>query len=65
MGRAGSQCLVAGLFTAARTCRKMAQATRSCREVVMSLGIFTRCPEHLGVAAAGCVSSQGNESNKK
>ena len=65
MGRAGSQCLVAGLFTAARTCRKMAQATRSCREVVMSLGIFTRCPEHLGVAAAGCVRSQGSESNSK
>ena len=31
MGRAGSQCLVAGLLTAARTCRKVAQATPSCR----------------------------------
>ena len=34
MGRAGSQCLVAGLLSAARTCRKAAQATW---EVVMSL----------------------------
>ena len=27
MGRASSQCQVAGLLTAARTCRKMVQAT--------------------------------------
>ena len=31
MGRASSQCLVIGLSTAARTCRKVAQATPSCR----------------------------------
>ena len=31
MGRASSQCLVAGLLTAARTCRKVAQATPICR----------------------------------
>ena len=39
MRRASSQCLVAGVLTAARTCRKVAQATPSCRAlgVVMSL----------------------------
>ena len=31
MGKASSRCLVAGLLTAARTCRKVAQATPSCR----------------------------------
>ena len=31
MGRASSQCLIAGLLTAARTCRKTAQATLSCK----------------------------------
>ena len=31
MGRASSQCLVAWLLIAARTCRKVAQATTSCR----------------------------------
>ena len=31
MGRASSQCLVAGLLIAARTCRKVMQATPSCR----------------------------------
>ena len=31
MGRASSQCLVAGLLTAARTCRKVPLATPSCR----------------------------------
>ena len=31
MGRAIRQCLVAGLLTVARTCRKVAQATLSCR----------------------------------
>ncbi len=31
MGRASSQCLVLGLSIAARTCRKVAQATPSCR----------------------------------
>ena len=31
MGRASSQGLVAGLLTATRTCRKVAQATLSCR----------------------------------
>ena len=31
MGRASSQCLVIGLSIAARTCRKVAQATPSCR----------------------------------
>ena len=30
-GRASSECLVAGLLTVARTCRKVAQATPSCR----------------------------------
>ena len=30
VGRASSQCLVAGLITAERTCRKVAQATSSC-----------------------------------
>ena len=31
MGRASSQCLVVGLSTAARTCRKVALARPSCR----------------------------------
>ena len=31
MGRASSQCLVAGLLTAARTCRKLLQGTPSGR----------------------------------
>ena len=31
MGRASSQCLIIGLSIAARTCRKVAQATPSCR----------------------------------
>ena len=31
MGRASSQCLVTGFSTAARTCRKVAQASPSCR----------------------------------
>ena len=31
MGRATSQCLVVGLLIVARTCRKMVQATPSCR----------------------------------
>ena len=31
MGRASSQCLVAGLLTVAMTCRKVAQAIPSCR----------------------------------
>ena len=31
MGRTSSQCLVAGLFTVARTYRKVAQAMPSCR----------------------------------
>ena len=31
MDRASSPCLVAGLSTAARTCRKAAEATPSCR----------------------------------
>jgi len=33
MGRAGSQCLVARLLTAARTYRKVAQVTPSCRAI--------------------------------
>ena len=37
MGRASSQCLVAVLLTVARTCRKVAQATPSCR--VLGCGI--------------------------
>ena len=31
MDRVSSQCLVPGLLTAARTCRKVVQATHSCR----------------------------------
>ena len=31
MGRASSQCLVAGLLAIARTCRKVLQATPTCR----------------------------------
>ena len=61
MDRTSSQCLVAGFLTVARTFRKVAQATPSCR--ALGSGRFTRCPEHLVVAAAGCVSSQGSESN--
>ena len=31
MNRAGSQCLIAGLLIGARTCKKVAEATPSCR----------------------------------
>ena len=31
----------------------------------MGLGRFIRCPEHLVVAVAGCVNSQGSESNTR
>ena len=34
MGRASSQCLVARLLTAARTCRKVPLATPSCRALM-------------------------------
>ena len=34
-------------------------------EVLMSLGRFTRCLEHLAEAAAGCVSSLGSKSNNR
>ena len=33
VGRASIQCLVAGLLTASRTCRKMLQTTPSCRDL--------------------------------
>ena len=67
MGRASSQCLVAGLLMAARTCRKVPLATLVAEpwEVIMSLGRFMRCPEHLAMAAAGCVSFQGSEINNR
>ena len=67
MGKARNQCLVAELLTAARTCRKVAQAIPIAGpwEAVMSLGRLTRCPEHLAVSVAGCVSSQGSESNNR
>ena len=50
MGRASNQCLVAGLLTAARTCRKVVQATPSCRpwEVVMSLRQIYKVPRVFG-----------------
>ena len=65
VGRASSQCLVSELLTAARTCRKVAQGTPSCRTLGSGriLGRFTSCPEYLAVAAAGCVSSQTSENN--
>ena len=46
MGRASSQCLVAGLLTVARTCRKVAQATPSC----MALGRGNEPQANLGGA---------------
>ena len=46
MGRASSQCLVAGLLTVARTFRKVAQATSSCR----SLGSGNEPQANLGNA---------------
>ena len=66
MGSASSQCLVAGLL-AARTCRKVQRLLLVAEpwEVVMSLRQISRCPEHLAVTAAGCVSSQGSESNNR
>ena len=33
MGSTSNQCLVAGLLTVARICRKVAQATPSCRNL--------------------------------
>ena len=44
MGRASSQCLVVGLSKAARTCRKVTQATPICREVVVSSGKIYKVP---------------------
>ena len=58
VGRASSQCLLAGLLTVARTCWKMVQATPSCRALGRSnkpqAGRFRQFPRHLAVAAAGC-----------
>ena len=67
MGRASSQFLVAGLLTAARTYRKVAQATPSYR----ALGSgneprqFYKMPRAFGSGTAGCVSSWGSESNDR
>ena len=68
MGRASSQCLVAGLETAVSTQGPAGRRHRLLLvagpwEVVVSLGRFTGCPEQLAAAAAGCVSSQGSDSN--
>ena len=67
MSRDSSQCLVAGLLTAARPARRwhrLLLVAEPC-EVAMILGRFTRCPEHLAVVAEECVSSQGSESNNR
>ena len=59
MGRASSQFLLTGLSTAVRTCRRVAQATPSCKllEVVMSSGQIYKFSKVLAVAAAGCMTS--------
>ena len=69
MVRASSQCLVIGLSTAARP----AGSSKACcagrwHRLLLVAGcwkvvITSRWPDHLAVAAAGCVSSQGSESN--
>ena len=46
MGRAGSQCLVGGVLTLARTCGKVVQDTASCR----ALGSGTEIQAYLGIA---------------
>ena len=50
MGRASSQCLVAGLLLAARICQKVVQTTTSFRalEVVMSLREICKVPRAFG-----------------
>ena len=50
MGRASSQCLVAGFLTVARTCRKVVQATPSCR----ALGSGNESQADLGSAQSIC-----------
>ena len=67
MGRASSQCLVAGLLTVARTSRKVVQATpsQSPGKWYRASGRLRQCLEHLTVAMAGCVCSQGSESNNR
>ena len=54
MGRASSQCLVAGLSIAERTCRKVAQATPSCRpwEVIMSLSQIYKEPRAFDIGSS-------------
>ena len=55
MGRASTQCLVAGFLTIARTCRKVLQATPSC----MVLGSGNEPQEDLNDPGAfGSVSSR-------
>ena len=67
MGGARSQCLPSGPFIVARTCKKVVQADTSCK--ALGSGSSPRQvhvdPEHLVVAAAWYVHSQGNESNNK
>ena len=65
MGRAGSQCLVAGLLTVARTHQKAAQATPSCR-ALGSGNEFQADLSHvrsIWLWPAGWMSSHGSESN--
>ena len=56
MGRTSSQCLVSGLLTVARTCRKVTQGSPSCR----TLG-SANDPQ----AVAGFVCSQGSENKNR
>ena len=54
VGRASSQCLVIGLSIAARSCRKVAQATPSCR----ALGIDSSRQIFKVTRAFGSISSR-------
>ena len=64
MGRASSQCLVAGPLTVSGTCGKVAQTAPRCRALGSDSDQACVGSTLPIVAAAGPVCSQGNESNK-
>ena len=63
MGRESSRCLVAGLLSAARTCRKVVKATPSCRalpwEVVLSLRQIYKVHREFGSDSSGVCEFPG------
>ena len=63
MGRANSQCLVPRPLTVARTLGAVELAAPGCS--ALGSGSDHQAPEALVMAAAGCVHSQGSESNNR